>query len=416
MPLAATLEYRYARREETGDVAALVAHSFPGATRPPSWWEQQLADPPFGGGPEDTLLVGLERGRPAAALQLHPLRQWIGGELLEVAGVGTVSVSPTHRRRRLAAELMTAALQAAWERGDAGSALYPFRVAFYQRLGYGAAGEVLQYQVPPESLPDDTGRMQVELLEGSAGWAEALQLYGSWAPSQNGQLRRSAGAWSQLGGHDKALAGYRAADGTLEGYALVTYRPDLPPRSRYLEVDELVWVSNEARRGLYGWLASLGDQWQQLLLRALPSHRLGDWLREPRLPHGSAPPWRLWTPAATLLAGPMFRIVHMERAWERRTVAGPALALELHVRDEQIPGNDGRWRLVLEHGRARAERNNAGEAGVRLGVATLSRLFAGALSASAAAAAGLLECDRPERLHALDTALALPDPWTFDRF
>jgi predicted acetyltransferase len=41
------------------------------------------------------------------------------------------------------------------ERGDLASALYPFRVTFYERLGYGLAGEVLQYQLPPESLPDD---------------------------------------------------------------------------------------------------------------------------------------------------------------------------------------------------------------------------------------------------------------------
>jgi predicted acetyltransferase len=416
--LADNLSYRFAETADADRVASLVSHSFPGAARPLDWWREQLTAPAWGGELETTLFVAEERGRAVAACQLHPLRQWVGGEALAVAGVGTVSVAPTHRRRRVGGELMRAALRAARERGDVASSLFPFRTAFYQQLGYGRAGDALQYQVAPEALPDSPERRHVELLDTDAGRAEALSLYSRWMHSQTGQLERSEKLWAGItGGSDRVLVGYRADDGELAGYALAVYRPDLPPQSRYLEVDELVWTSPAARRGLYGWLASLGDQWQQLLVRALPSQRMGDWIREPRLPHGAAPPWRLWSPAATLLSGTMFRILHMERAWQqRRVAAGPAITLVIDVSDPDMRENAGTWRLVLEEGRAHVERNNGGEADVCLDVSTLSRLFIGSLPATAALEAGLLQCNSPERLHALDAALMLPEPWTFDRF
>jgi predicted acetyltransferase len=395
----------------------MIAHSFPGADRPPDWWRTQLERPVYGGG-ADTLFIGTDGGRATAALQLHPLRQWIAGEKLACAGVGTVSIAPTHRRRGLGRQLMEAALHAARERGDVVSALYPFRMDFYQRLGYGQAGEALQYQVPPHTLPDAPERERVELLDTLDAQQQALALYNAWVVTQTGQLERGPHMWAQLcAPHDRALAGWRGESGQLEGYALVIYRSDLPSRERYLEVDELIWTTAAARRALYGWLGSLGDQWRQLVLRALPSQRLGDWLSEPRLPRGAAPSWRLWAPAATLLMGPMLRLLDVRTAWEgRRIEAGPALTVGLELADAQIPENAGRWRLTLDAGRVAVDRVGETELTLRTDIATLSRIFAGATSTSAALGAGLIECDRAERLPAIDAMLALPDPWTFDRF
>jgi predicted acetyltransferase len=415
--LSDALVFRFARAAETGDVARLVSHSFPGASRTPEWIRAQLEAPRFGGGAE-TLFVGEEGGRVVAALQLHPLRQWVGGELLPCAGVGTVAVSPAHRRRKVGGALVTAALQAAVERGDVVSALYPFRVAFYQQLGYGQASEALQYQVAPAMLPDAPERLGVELLEDAGAHAEALALYREWAATQNGQMDRNPAMWAeQLLKHDRVLVGYRDDAGTLRGYALGVYRAELPPRERFLEVDELVWTTAAARRGLYAWVASLADQWQQVLIRGLPSQRLGDWIREPRLPTGSAPPWQLWAPAATLLAGTMFRVLDMERAWRSRRLAGDeALDLVIQVDDGQLPGNSGAWRIVAEEGRCVALPAGDAPHALRMDMSTLSRLFMGSLPASAAVAAGLAECPRPAVLPLLDRALALPEPWTFERF
>lgn len=411
------MNYRPARADEISAVARLVAHSFPAPDRTPDWFEEHLARPVFGGGP-DTLLVGGDARGIAAACQIHPLQQWVAGEPLPVTGVGTVAISPTHRQQRHGADLVRAALRAGRERGDIASSLYPFRVSFYRRLGYGLAGEAVQIQVPPKALPDSDERHRVELLETEEGRRSALQLYDQWIREQTGQLARTPGMWTRLfDAADHALVGYRASGGGLEGYALALYRTDLPPRERYLEVDEIVWLTDAARRGLYGWLASLDDQWAHIVMRALPSQRIGDWLREPRLPRGSAPPWRLWAPAATVLSGLMFRLLDVRAAFEgRRIEPGPTLALTIELRDADIDANDGSWRIALDAGRATVERAGGVDLTLRTDVSTLSRIYIGALAPSAALAAGLLECDRPELLPILDTALMLPEPWIFDRF
>jgi predicted acetyltransferase len=415
--LSTRLAYRFATTEDLHDAGRLISHSFPGPTRTAAWLHEQLSAPVWGGGAE-TLFVGWESARMVAACQLHPLRQWVAGRALQCAGVGTVAISPVYRRLGLGAELMGAALRAAHDRGDAVSALYPFRTSFYGRLGYGQAGEVLQYQVAPAELPDSSERRQVEVLATATGRAEALALYGRWARRQTGQLERTDRVWARLWSEqDRALVGYRAAGGELEGYALVVYRADLPRRDRFLEVDELVFTTAPARAGLLGWLASLGDQWEQVVVRALPSERLHDRLREPRLPIGAEPPWGLWAPAAVLQLGPMFRLVNMRAAWELRHVAaGRRLALALDVIDAQLPENAGRWRFTFEEGRTVVDQDGRADLTVRLDVATLSRLYVASLRPTAARDAGLLECDRPERLPDLDALLALPEPWTFDRF
>jgi predicted acetyltransferase len=417
--LTESLRYRFARTEELQEVGRLVAHSFPGPHRTPGWWYEQLRDPTYGGGAE-TLLVGQDGDRLVAACQVHPLRQWVAGETIATAGVGTVAIAPTHRKRRLGGELVTQAIRAARERGDVASALYPFRVSFYRKLGYGNAGEAHQFLVGPDALPDSDERARVELIDSDVERVEVLALYRRWARGETGQLDRSDRMLTQLStATDRALFAYRAEAGGLEGYALVHYRADLPPQTRYLEVDELVWTSPAARRGLLGWLSSLGDQWQRILLRARSSDRLGEWIREPRLPWGAAPGWGLWNGAATLMMGPMFRLLDVERAWRGRSVVPTQpFAVGLRLRDEQISENAGEWTLSLADGRVEVARQLASplEMTLDLDISALSRLFIGAISPSAASSTDLLSCDRPDRLSRLDEALRIPEPSTWDRF
>jgi predicted acetyltransferase len=108
--------------------------------------------------------------------------------------------------------------------------------------------------------------------------------------------------------------------------------------------------------------------------------------------------------------------VDMAAAWSRRRVAaGTSLTIGVDVTDAQLPENGGAWRLVLEGGGITAERGGAADCTLRLDISTLSRLYIGSLTATAALAAGLLEAGG-SALCEVDEALALPEAWTFDRF
>jgi predicted acetyltransferase len=301
------------------------------------------------------------------------------------------------------------------------SALYPFRASYYQKLGYGMAGEAYQYQVPPEVLPDSREeRLRVRMVHSEADFAAMQQVYTAGARLQAGQLDRSERMWRKIwNGSDGAAVVYRGESGEPEGYAVVRYRADLPITERYLEVEERIWLTIGAQRGIYAWLSSLGDQWRELVYRAHPEEGFGDRLNEPRLPLLSAPSWGLWFPSATLLRGPMFRLLDVPGALALRTIAEDNdLTVAFRVEDEQIPENRGPWKVRFGDGRLEVERftDGAVDATLTLSVRALSRIFVGALYPWQAVSGGWAVVDRPEIVPLLDRAFRVPSPWMFDRF
>lgn len=413
-----SIAFRTPHPDELDAVVTLAMHSFPRPGRDRAGWTDRFRETPFGAGPE-VLWVGEEAGRLVATCQLHQITHYVSGEPFPTMGLGTVAIAPSHRQRGLGGRLVSTALEQARERGDLLSSLYPFRASFYARMGYGLVGETHQYRIPPRDLSASELRKRVEIVTDTAGLDELATFYSRWVRTQTGQLERNRAAWDRLlaGEHQLAVV-YRDEDGEVGGYVFASYEIDGAPRDRYLSVNELAWLDADARAGLYGWLASLGDQWHSLALRALPEHRLEDWLREPRLSAAQVPQWGLWFPSAVLLRGPMFRLLDVGEAWRRRKVHPDVeLTVTAEVEDELLPGNAGRWRLRLTEGRVEVERGGGGaDLEMRLNISALTRLFMGALPATAAAEAGLLVADRGAALELLDKALRLPTSWTFDRF
>jgi len=415
-----TETFRPARPDEVEEVARLGMHSFPSPTRDHQWWLDHLVNGPHGG--LEALWVAEEGDRLVGACQMLWMRQWIAGQPLPVMGLGSVAIAPTHRRRGLAARMLIAGFDHARERGDVGSALYPFRASFYEDLGYGLAGEAHQYQLQPALRPDaPEERVRVRLVDDAEGEADMRAVYSVIArEAMTGQMERTERSWRKAyGDPDQAAVVYYGETGAPEGYAIVRYRSDLPVTTRYLEVEERMWLTLGAQRGLYGWLSTMGDQWRELVYRAHPEEGFGDLISEPRLPLLANPNWGLWFPSATLMRGPMFRVLDVPAALRRRTLLNPAdLTLRLEVDDQQVEENRGPWRVRLEGDAMSVEPDGGGpvDATMRIPVDTLSRVYVGALAMRQAIAGGLAVLDRPEVARPLDQAFAVPKPWTFDRF
>ncbi len=70
-----------------------------------------------------------------------------GGAALPTAGVTTVAVSPSHRRRGILTEVMRGLLTAAHERGEPLASLWASESIIYQRFGYGLATEEDEWEI-----------------------------------------------------------------------------------------------------------------------------------------------------------------------------------------------------------------------------------------------------------------------------
>ncbi len=108
--------------------------------------------------------VGELDGQIVASLVLYPLAAWVRGQKVPVAGVGSVAVSPEHRRRGVAEALMRSALREMRQRGSAFSLLYAFRSSFYRKFGYGVIERVQQLAFFPSNLPASDEMRRVRRL------------------------------------------------------------------------------------------------------------------------------------------------------------------------------------------------------------------------------------------------------------
>jgi predicted acetyltransferase len=404
------------------DVSALWCQAFPGPRTVAERARMLEAGGRYGG--LETVLVARDgAGVLAGACKIYSMSQRVAGAALPMMGLAAVAVAPAARRQGVGARICERALEAARDRGDVVSTLYPFRVDYYRRLGWGLAGELHDYRFETAALPTDGDAGSVRTARGAADADAIAACYDRATSPATGPIERDARVWGyRLAGEevgtrpldswsDKELAGSAELgrdvvvydrDG-VSGYALLRRASRRPPREGVIHIRELVVESEEAYRGLLAYVAGLGDRWRVGRYAARPDERFGDRLPDPRR-YGAPSGRSLYFPTARILRGPMVRVLDVPRALALRPYFDDApesaprrVTLELRVQDRQLPENRGPWLVRVDDRHARVERLDGAEGGrpaesghVRLetDASTFARVFAGELEPGEAAAAG----------------------------
>lgn len=383
------MELRPGHRRDIREIATLWVHTFPDG--PPLADRIRTLETAGPAGGIETVTVALEDGRIAGALKSLQLTQYMARAALPMFGLAAVAVAPWARRRGVARVLCESALRQAAERGDAVSGLYPFRPAFYRRMGWTLAGELHRYRFKPEQLhdPGDTG---VELLAQS-DLPALYACYDAVARESNGLVARDAHRWKRhLDTMDTHVFAARSG-AAVDGYVIVRYRKSRSADRRPLVVRELVAADEAARARLLGFLSRQRDLWRRVIYDATPDERFDHRLADPRPPGYGAARW-LWNETARIIRGPMFRIVDLGRAFALRKHWGPVppFSFDLSVTDPQLEDNHGTWRVDFD-GRTASVRREPGDAtevrsSLHVDAPTLAALYAGELSPSEAARLG----------------------------
>jgi predicted acetyltransferase len=341
-----------------------------------------------------------------ASLVLYPLTAWVRGQRVPITGVGSVAVSPEHRRRGVGETLMRSALREMRQRGSAFSALHAFRGSYYRKLGYGVIEVVHQLAVSPANLPaSDEARRVRRLLLPDRPAVEAL--YEHMAPQGHFVLERSPQWWSQrLWGYPGDWVVYEGRSrGQIEGYLHYEVDTTHGPFRLALTLTEFLAATPEAHRGLVGYLASLSDQVQEIHFAA-PGDNL--WLATVKTAQNLRPGAEIGMLLDTggVAHGAMLRVNDVKTGLERFPIAPHARGeVVLEVDDPVLPANARAWRVSAREGRlhvrpeaARAPGQTA-KAGparaprVQVPADMLGPLLAGTLSPASAAGAGLIESD-----------------------
>lgn len=342
--------------------------------------------------------VGELDGQIVASLVLYPLSAFVRGQRLAFTGIGSVAVSPEHRRRGIGETLMRSMLRELRQTGQAFSLLYAFRGSYYRKMGYGPLERVHQLSFAPRNLPaSEEARGVRRLMLPDRPAVQAL--YDRVAERGHFAIARKPEWWTQrlwsYSGEWVVYEGRRR--GQVEGYLYYEVDHSRGPFALELTLKEFVAATPEAHRGLVGYLASLADQVAEIEA-AVPAD--GVWLSLLRTPENlkPGPAIGVYLDAGNVGAGAMLRITDVKAALESFPI-NPAAKGEvvIEIEDAQLPQNARGWRVTAREGRLKvgfpAARTGIRAAAPRLAmpVEVLAMLLSGTLAPTRAAEAGLLE-------------------------
>jgi predicted acetyltransferase len=341
--------------------------------------------------------VGELDGQIVASLVFYPLTAFVRGQPVSAIGIGSVAVSPEHRRRGVAETLMKLAMREMRQNGEALSMLYAFRGSYYRKLGYGVAEYVHQLAVSPANLPaSDEARFVRRLMIPDRPAVQAL--YDRVAAQGHLALARKPEWWTQrLWNYASDWVVYEGRRrGQIEGYLCYDVDHSNGPFKLQVSLLEFVAATPEASRGLVGYLSSLSDQVSEIH-SALPADHA--WLQTMRTAQNLRPGLEIsvYSDTASVAAGALMRFTDVKLGLERFPVSSSARGeIVLEVEDAILPANSRAYRVSAREGRlnvgfesARAGRKRLPR--LRVPMDALGPIVAGSLSPRRAAEAGLIE-------------------------
>ena len=388
---APALRYRPARRTDVDTLADLGARAYRVAS-------VEKRREFYTDHPRFTLRdvrVGELDGQLVASLVLYPLRAFVRGRPVPMAGIGSVAVSPEHRRRGLGEALMRAALRELRAGGRALVMLYPFRESYYRKLGFGTCELAHQFAVSAANLPlSDESRHVRRLLPRDR--ERVQQLYSRAALAGHFMLERSPAWWTRrLWTYPGEWLVVERQRGGLEGYLHYDVDSAKGPFKLALSVNELVATTPEAHRALIGYLGSLREQVEEIHIATRADHVWPLLLKDAQNLH-PGPELGTLHDTGNLASGAMLRLTDVRAALEAMPIQPLARGeLRLEVEDPVLPANtrayhlkaDGVWHLTVSP----AGVGRGGQQHLRAPVDVLAAIVSGALSAKTASQVGLVD-------------------------
>lgn len=339
----------------------------------------------------------------------------VPGASVPAAGVTSVAVLPTHRRRGHLTRLMHAQLTAARDAGMAMATLVAAEWPIYGRYGYGPAVDACNYEIDSSAArfrDAPTGAIELVTASELRPHLEAMHA-ARWARSAGSLRRRQPWVWDRMSGLDKwprdtsdlgkrRGALWRDDHGAVRGAVAYKVADDSWVRNRpagRLETVLVVGETPEAERELWRHLCDV--DWATTVtaeLRAVDDP-LPLFLTDGRAAAKVDCSDAIWA-----------RLLDLPACFAARCapVAGCAV-VEVH---DPLGFAHGRWSIDLGPDGGAAARTS-GPADLELTVGTLAALFFGAHTPRRFADAGLLTERTPGAADRLGTLLATPTaPWS----
>jgi predicted acetyltransferase len=274
-----------------------------------------------------------DEGRLAAKLTILDFHIWLHGESFAMGGIAGVATWPEYRRKGMVGQLLKQALRTMKEAGQSISFLHPFAFSFYRKYGWETYIDYLKYEITTELLPRFELQDGAKIERINKDWKLLNGIYEAYAKGYNGMLKRDGEWWNNRIFKFKkgSIAIYRDAQGELKGYIFYQVQ------NNSCTVHELVFLNEEARRGLWKFISDHDSMIEKVILIAPSDDKLPFLLSNPRIKQEVVPYF-------------MARIVDVQSFVQQFPFAkaGDGERFYLQVSDSQAEWNNGLFEIRIE--------------------------------------------------------------------
>ena len=198
------------------------------------------------------VLGWFEGEKLAAQIAVYPLQINICGNIYDMGYITGVATYPEYMGLGLMSGLMKKHLENMRERKQSISFLFPYSMPLYRHKGWEIVSDKMTYRIRDDQLPRDIkvpGRVR-RVPEDSQ---DLINLHDAYAKKTHGCLIRSELVWEEYWRwdvEDVTVAIYYNEEDEPRGYLVYLIENDI------FHVKELIYLNQEARKGLWGYIAA----------------------------------------------------------------------------------------------------------------------------------------------------------------
>lgn len=382
-----TTEIRAARSDEMGEFGLIGAYVYGG-----SYGDGPDSLTATANRPEWTLCAFVD-GQMASMFSTIPFTMRAVGNAVAMAGISSVGTLPEFRRQGLSRQLMTQALADMYERGQTVASLWASQAAIYQRYQFAMTTVQRSYSIDTVDIgfhDSSRGDCHVRRVTPAAEFDTIKALYIEFIKDRMCYLHRARPLWQNniledvdADGPTQMAISYDTDDRPV-GYVIYTLRAGKishDSRNQEIKVRELIWLTMDAYRSLWQFLASHDLVGRVAWTGAPADDPAEELMAEPRQLH------------ARDQEGIWFRVVDVAGALAARGYINDG-SIKVGIDDDRLtPWNNGVFELNVS-GSVGEVRKCKAPADIQLSLKALASLYTGFRSARDLANWGFLHGDR----------------------
>jgi predicted acetyltransferase len=335
------------------------------------------------------------------------------GTRVKAGGVGNLGVDLTHKKEKVARDIMLATLRHFREKGISMVTLYPFRPDFYRKMGFGYGTTINRYTLRPADLPTGGSKEHVEFLTRDD--IEGIHAcYMRYFDRTSGMMAKPAAEMATVFDNPQIKVVGCKRDGTVTAYMLFSFKKDTQGRFLVndLVVRELICDASADLLEMMTFLRSQADQIRKVVIDTQEEyfHYLPV---DPRDGSDEMIP-SVYHVVGSKGVGMMYKVVDIPGMFHllgSRNFGDQTCGVKLTIRDSFQPENDGSVIVHFAGGLPTVKSEADGwDVQVTMDVAEFSSLLMGAVDFSSLHRYGLAVVSDEKRIATLDRLFRAPKP------